>query len=342
MLGMMLGLTTAIGTAAAIYLGVRHVQSGVLTLGSLLLLMGYLSQLYEPLRTISRRIASMQSHLASAERAFAILDGAPDVPEREGALPLARASGAVRFEHVSFGYNAYRVLEDISFEVPAGCRVGIAGRTGAGKTTLVSMLPRFFDPDQGRILLDGRELPAYRLTDLRSQFGIVMQEPVLFSTTIGENIAYGRPNASAQDIAAAARAANIASFVEGLDDGYDTMVGERGLTMSGGERQRIALARAFLKDAPLLIMDEPTSSVDIETEGLIFDAMARLMKGRTTFMIAHRLTTLESSDLLLILERGRLVAVESEVRAAIARALAEGSLTAEGRQRTLAYPALSR
>ena len=200
MLGMMLGLTTAIGTAAAIYLGVRHVQSGVLTLGSLLLLMGYLAQLYEPLRSISRRIASMQSHLASAERAFAILDSAPDVPERENALPLGRASGAVRFERVSFGYNAYRVLEDISFEVPPGCRVGIAGRTGAGKTTLVSLLPRFFDPTRAHPPRRPRA-PAYRLADLRNQFSIVMQEPVLFSTTIGENIAYGRPNAPAEDIA---------------------------------------------------------------------------------------------------------------------------------------------
>jgi ATP-binding cassette subfamily B protein len=236
------------------------------------------------------------------------------------------------------------VLDDVSFSVPAGCRVGIAGRTGAGKTTLVSLLPRFFDPSQGRILLDGHDLTEYRLADLRNQFSIVMQEPVLFSTTIGENIAYGRPDATVQEVAEAARAANVAGFIEGLPDGYDTMVGERGLTMSGGERQRIALARAFLKDAPLLIMDEPTSSIDIETEALIFEAMIRLMKGRTTFMIAHRLTTLESCDLLLILEAGRLVAVESEVKAAIARALAEGTLgdTAVARNRTLAYRVKSR
>jgi ATP-binding cassette subfamily B protein len=340
-LGMMLGLTTAVGTAAAIYLGVRHVQNGVLTLGSLLLLMGYLSQLYEPLRTISRKIASLQSHLAGAERAFDILDSAPDVAEREHALPLDRAAGAVSFEHVSFGYNGYRVLEDVSFTAPAGCRVGIAGRTGAGKTTLVSLLPRFFDPEQGTIRLDGRELSEYRLMDLRNQYSIVMQEPVLFSTTIGENIAYGRPDATPEDIADAARAANIAGFIEGLPDGYDTVVGERGLTMSGGERQRIALARAFLKDAPLLIMDEPTSSIDIETESVIFDAMERLMKGRTTFMIAHRLTTLESCDLLLVLEAGRLVSVESDVRTAIGRALAEGTLTdgSEARKKTLAYRA---
>jgi ATP-binding cassette subfamily B protein len=343
LLGMMLGLTTAVGTAAAIYIGVRHVQSGVLTLGSLLLMMGYLSQLYEPLRTISRRIASVQSHLAGAQRAFDIVDSDPDVPEREHALPIGRAEGAITFEHVSFAYGDYPVLDDVSFSVPAGCRVGIAGRTGAGKTTLVSLLPRFFDPSHGRILLDGHDLAEYRLADLRNQFSIVMQEPVLFSTTLGENIAYGRPDATAEDVAEAARAANVATFIEGLPDGYDTMVGERGLTMSGGERQRIALARAFLKNAPLLIMDEPTSSIDIETEGLIFEAMIRLMKGRTTFMIAHRLTTLESCDLLLVLEAGRLVAIESEVKAAIGRALAEGSLVdTAARNRTLPYRVKSR
>ena len=327
LLGLLLGLTTAVGTAAALYIGVHHVQSGVLTLGSLLLLMGYLSQLYAPLRTISRRIATLQSHMAGAERAFAILDLAPDVPERPHALAIGRAAGALTFEHVSFGYGEGRmVLHDLSFAVPAGCRVGIAGRTGAGKTTLVSLLPRFFDPVGGRILLDGRELADYKLADLRNQFSIVMQEPVLFSTTIGENIAYGREDASTAEIVEAARAANIHDTIERLEAGYDTVVGERGMTLSGGERQRIALARAFLKDAPLLIMDEPTSSVDIDTEGMILDAMVRLMKGRTTFIVAHRLSTLESCDLLLILDAGRLVAVETDVPAAIRRALAAGTL----------------
>ncbi len=327
LLGLLLGLTTAVGTAAALYIGVHHVQSGVLTLGSLLLLMGYLSQLYAPLRTISRKIATLQSQMAGAERAFAILDLAPDVPERPHALPVGRAAGAITFEHVSFGYGEGKmVLHDLSFAVPAGCRVGIAGRTGAGKTTLVSLLPRFFDPVGGRILLDGRELADYKLADLRNQFSIVMQEPVLFSTTIGENIAYGRDGASTEEIVEAAKAANIHDTIEGLEDGYDTVVGERGMTLSGGERQRIALARAFLKNAPLLIMDEPTSSVDIDTEGKILDAMVRLMKGRTTFMVAHRLSTLESCDLLLMLDAGRLVAVETDVPAAIRRALAAGTL----------------
>jgi ATP-binding cassette subfamily B protein len=336
LLGLLLGLTTAAGTAAALFIGVHHVQSGVITLGSLLLLMGYLAQLYAPLRTISRKIATMQSHMAGAERAFAVLDLAPDVPERPNAVAIDRAAGAITFEHVSFGYQDGRmVLHDLSFAVPAGCRVGVAGRTGAGKTTLVSLLPRFFDPVAGRILLDGRELADYRLGDLRNQFSVVMQEPVLFSTTIGENIAYGRPGATTDEIVEAARAADIHDTIERLENGYDTEVGERGMTLSGGERQRIALARAFLKDAPLLIMDEPTSSVDIDTEGMILDAMHRLMKGRTTFMIAHRLSTLESCDLLLILDGGRLIAVETDVEAAVERALAAGSLGdwAEARKR---------
>ena len=265
--------------------------------------------------------------MAGAERAFAILDLAPDVPERPDALPIGRAAGAITFEHVSFGYGEGKmVLHDLSFAVPAGCRVGIAGPTGAGKTTLVSLLPRFFDPVGGRILLDGRELADYQLADLRNQFSIVMQEPVLFSTTIGENIAYGRAGASTEEIVEAAKAANIHDTIERLEAGYDTVVGERGMTLSGGERQRIALARAFLKNAPLLIMDEPTSSVDIDTEGRILDAMVRLMKGRTTFMVAHRLSTLESCDLLLMLDAGRLVAVETDVPAAIRRALAAGTL----------------
>jgi ATP-binding cassette subfamily B protein len=326
-LGLLLGLTTAIGTAAVLFIGVRNVQSGALTLGALLLVMSYLSQLYSPLKTISRKIASMQSHLASAERASALLDEAPDVFERPNARPVARAEGAVAFQHVSFSYDgAQPVLADISFDVPAGTRAGIAGETGAGKTTLMGLLTRFYDPTAGQILLDGVDLRDYRLADLRSQFAIVLQEPVLFSTTIGENIAYARPDASEEEIVQAAKAANAHDFIVSLSDGYDTQVGERGMRLSGGERQRIGLARAFLKDAPILILDEPTSSVDMKTEAGIMDAMERLMHGRTTFMIAHRLTTLENCNLLLVIEDGKLVNVTSNVSTAIKDALELGAL----------------
>jgi ATP-binding cassette subfamily B protein len=329
LLGLLRGMTTAIGTAAVLYIGVRHVQLGILSLGGLLVVMGYLSQLYGPLRTISRKIARLQTHLASAERAFALLDEAPDVPERPDARAIARANGAFSLQDVSFTYNsAQPVLRDIDFSIPAGMRVGIAGSTGSGKTTLMSLLTRFYDPTYGQILLDDVDLRDYKLADLRDQFAIVLQEPVLFSTTIGENIAYARPDASEEQIVQAARAANAHDFIVSLSDGYDTQVGERGMRLSGGERQRIALARAFLKDAPILIMDEPTSSVDMKTETGILDAMERLMQGRTTFMIAHRLTTLENCDLLLVIEDGRLVDATSDVSATVQDALALGGLEA--------------
>ncbi|TLY90889.1 MAG: ABC transporter ATP-binding protein, partial [Gammaproteobacteria bacterium] len=306
--GLFVGLTMALGTAAVLLIGVRHVRTGALMLGQLLLVMGYLAQLYEPLKTISRKAASLQSYLASAERAFALLDERPDVPERLHARPLVRAAGAVEFQHVFFAYNSDRpVLHDVSFAVPAGARVAIVGTTGAGKTTLVGLLTRFYDPTAGAILLDGMDLRDYRLADLRDQFAIVLQEPVLFSTSIGENIAYGRPGASDLDIVRAAKAAGAHDFIASLPRGYATSVGERGIQLSGGERQRVALARAFLKDAPLLILDEPTSSVDVKTEAVILEAMDRLMQGRTAFLITHRLSALATCDARLQLEQGRLV-----------------------------------
>jgi ATP-binding cassette, subfamily B, bacterial len=304
-LGLFVGMTTAGGTAAMLYLGARHVQSGILTLGELLLIMSYLAQLYDPLKTTSRKIASLQGDLASAERAFALLDEQPDVPEKAHARRLVRARGEVVFAGVTFAYEPGQpVLRDVSFEVPAGARVGIAGRTGVGKSTLLNLMTRFFDPQEGRILLDGVDIADYKVADLRYQFAIVLQEPVLFSTSLAENIAYARPGATAEEIVAAARAANAHDFIAALPQGYDTLVGERGMRLSGGERQRIALARAFLKDAPILILDEPTSSVDTATEAGILEAMQRLMQNRTTFMVAHRLATLHGCDLLLRIEDG--------------------------------------
>ncbi len=306
--GVLVGLTAALGTAAVLLIGVRHVHAGVLTLGQLLMVLTYLGQLYDPLKTISRKAAAIQSYLASAERVFALLDERPDVPERPGARPLRRSAGAVAFRGVSFGYDADRpVLHDLSFEVPPGTRVAVAGATGAGKTTLVSLLTRFYDPTEGAILLDGVDLRDYRVADLRAQFAIVLQEPVLFSTSIAENIAYGRPGASELEIAQAAQAAGAHDFISRLPRGYATAVGERGMQLSGGERQRVALARAFLKDAPLLILDEPTSSVDMKTEATILEAMDRLMEGRTAFLITHRQSALATCDARLHLERGRLL-----------------------------------
>src|SRR5213078_5291338 len=222
--------------------------------------------------------------------------------------PLERASGALAFRDVSFNYGPDRpVLHAVSFQIAPGTRAGIAGETGAGKTTLVSLLLRFYDPTAGQVLLDGVDLREYRLADLRNQFALVLQEPVLFSTSIAENIAYARPGAGEREIVDAARRANAHEFITRLPQGYDTQVGERGMRLSCGERQRISLARAFLKDAPILILDEPTSSVDVGTEERIMGAMRRLMIGRTTLMIAHRLSTLEYCDARLHLDSGKLL-----------------------------------
>ncbi len=313
MLALLIGLTVAAGTAATLFIGVQHVQSGILTLGNLLLVMAYLAQLYSPLETISKKMADLQASLVSAERAFNLLDETPDVAERRGARPVVRASGAIAFREVSFSYpGGPPVLRNISFDIASGSRVGIRGMTGAGKTTLISLLTRFYDPTAGQVLLDGIDLRDYKLPDLRNQFAIVLQDPVLFSTSIAENIAYARPRASKEEIIEAAKLASAHEFVTRLPKGYETQVGERGMSLSGGERQRISLARAFLKDAPILILDEPTSSVDAWTEDAIVGAMERLMRGRTTVIISHRLSTLKNSDVLLVIQDGQLVPVRTD------------------------------
>jgi ATP-binding cassette, subfamily B, bacterial len=325
---LLIGITTAAGTAGVLFLGVRHVQAGSLTLGDLLLVMAYLTQLFGPLASLSQMTASAQRSLASAERAFALLDEDPDVMENSNGVPISRASGGVTFRDVCFAYNGDDpVLSDISFEIEPATRVGIMGMTGGGKSTLVSLLTRFHDPTGGRILLDGVDLRDYKLADLRNQFGIVLQDSILFSTSIRENIAYARPSASQHEIIDAAKAASAHEFISHLPDGYDTMVGERGMQLSGGQRQRIALARAFLKNAPILILDEPTSSIDIKTEREIIEVMERLSVGRTVFIIAHRLSTLKHCDLVLGIEKGRIVSIRSDV----ARALADTSDVVEAK-----------
>ncbi len=307
-LGLVVGLTTAIGTAVVLFLGMEHVQAGTLSLGEALLILAYVAQLYAPLKTISKKAADVQASLASAERAFGLLDEAPDVAERPGARALTRAAGAVTFRGVSFAYEQDNaILHDVTFDVAGGTRVGIAGATGAGKSTLVSLLMRLYDPTIGQVLLDGTDVRDYCVADLRNQFAVVLQDSVLFSASIAENVGYARPDASEDEIVAAAKAANAHEFILRLPDGYQTRVGERGLRLSGGERQRIGLARAFLKDAPILILDEPTSAVDVETEAVILQAMERLMRGRTSFLIAHRLNTLARCDVLLWMDNGRLI-----------------------------------
>ena len=308
--GFLVGFIVAAGSAAVLFVGGQRVRTGAVTTGELLAVMSYLTQLYAPVKTAAKRAGTLQGQLASAERVFDLLDETPAIHEQPGARSLERAAGAVTFSGVTFGYEPFRpVLRSVSFSVPAGARVGVVGRTGAGKSTLMTLLTRLADPGRGCVLLDGVDVREYRLPDLRNQFGIVLQDPVLFSTTIGDNIAYARPSASRGQVEAAAAAAHAHDFITALPEGYATQVGERGLRLSGGERQRISLARAFLKDAPILILDEPTSAVDVRTEELILDAVERLTAGRTSFMISHRPGSLSSCDVILQIDDGRITVV---------------------------------
>ncbi len=315
---LLVGLVTAVGLAAVLYVGIRHVQANTLSLGSLLVVNYYVTQLYAPLKNVGQKILDMQIAYAGIERVYAVLDEKPDVPEKPNALPLARADGKIAFKSVSFEYaKGNPVLHDVSFSLPVGSRLGIVGQTGSGKTTLSNLLLRFFDPIQGSITLDDIDLRDLKLADLRNQFAVVLQDAVLFSTTIAENIRFARPEASMNEVVAAAEAANAHDFITNLPDGYDTLVGDRGMKLSGGERQRISLARAFLKNAPVLILDEPTSALDISTETVILDTIQTLMKGRTTLMIAHRPSTLRNCDMILMMENGRVSRMTSEVASVI-------------------------
>jgi ATP-binding cassette, subfamily B, bacterial len=336
------GLVTAAGMALVLFVGVGHVRAGALTLGDLLLVMGYIGKLYDPLKTISRKSATLQVHLASLERAFALLNQLPDVTERPHARSLVRARGAIAFRSVSFGYGPDRpVLHDVTLDVAPGTRLGIVGTTGAGKSTLISLLTRLYDPTDGAILLDGVDIRDYRLDDLRRQFAVVLQDAVLFSVSIAENIAYAVPGASREQIVAAAQAAMAHQFIIQLPQGYDTQVGERGVMLSGGQRQRIALARAFLKDSPVVVLDEPTSAVDERTEAEIVKALKSLERGRTVIIISHRASALQRCSAILAMERGR-VAEESSGAPPRPRPIAGPApiLPATRQQRLLGHPAV--
>lgn len=307
------GMLFACSTALFIYIGAKSVQSGQMTLGELTMVIAYLGQIYGPLQNITKNINNIQASAISMERVVSILDQEKEVKDDPHAIQLNRVKGAFQFKEVCFSYdNEKPVLENISFTINEGDRVGIMGSTGAGKSTLMSLLIRFYDSTKGTILIDGNDIKKYKLNDYRKQFAIVLQEPVLFSTSLAENIRYGKPDATEQEIIEAAKAANAHEFILRCKDGYETMVGERGMQLSGGERQRISLARAFIKNAPVLILDEPTSSLDIRTEFQIMDALERLMKGRTTFMITHRLDTLSSCNVILNIEYGKLTEVIRE------------------------------
>jgi ABC-type multidrug transport system fused ATPase/permease subunit len=299
---------TATGTALVLGIGAYNVTQGKLTSGELIVVLGYIAQIYNPLQQISTAISSLQQSFVSLRNAIDLLSTDPEVFDSPNATPIEHVLGRVTYENVEFAYaGREHTLEGINFDIEPGSRVAVIGPTGAGKTTLVSLLMRFYDPAEGRILLDGRDIKDITLQSLRDQISIVLQEPLLFTGSIKDNIAYGKLGASEEEIVAAAEAANAHDFISRLPAGYETTVGERGARFSGGERQRICAARAFLKDAPILILDEPTSSVDSKTEAVILDALERLMEGRTTFLIAHRLSTVRHADVLLVLDHGELV-----------------------------------
>jgi ATP-binding cassette, subfamily B, bacterial len=305
---LVVNMITAVGSTLVLGLGAYHVMQGVLTVGEMLVVIAYIAAVYKPLETISYTIGSLQDKFISLKNTFDLLDTEPDIKDMPNARAVKRATGGVVYDGVQFSYSERTdTLKNISFEVKPGQVVGIVGPTGAGKSTLVSLLPRFYDTRHGQIRLDGVNIRDLTLKSLRHQISIVLQEPLLFSGTIAENIRYGRLEASREEIIEAAKGANAHDFIMRLPKQYDTLLGERGAAVSGGERQRIAVARAFLKDAPILILDEPTSSVDSKTEAIILEALERLMMGRTTFMIAHRLSTLHNADLVLVLNNGELV-----------------------------------
>jgi ATP-binding cassette subfamily B multidrug efflux pump len=305
----LMDLIANIGTVFIIWYGGRLVVQGSLTIGQLVAFSTYLAQLVMPVRRIGMLVAVLANAIASGQRVFEILDAESEVRESPDAHPLPAVRGEVRFENVSFAYfGRRRVLEEVSFEARPGQIIALLGTTGSGKSSIINLIPRFYDPTEGRILLDGHDLRQVTLASLRSQIGIVLQETTLFATTIRENIAFGRPGASEEEIEAAARAAAAHEFIAEMPEGYDTPVGERGATLSGGQKQRIAIARALLKDPHILILDEATSSVDSDTEQVIQAALERLMVGRTSFIVAQRLSTLRKADLILVLDRGRIIA----------------------------------
>ncbi|MCC6850454.1 MAG: ABC transporter ATP-binding protein [Deltaproteobacteria bacterium] len=295
----------AVGTALVLWVGATKVLSGALTIGQVLVFTTYLASLYAPINSLSQTIGMIHGARAGAERALEILATTPDL--RDGARTLAGVTlrGEVRFERVRFAYAADRpVLRDVDLVAEAGKVVAIVGPTGVGKSTLVSLVGRFYDPVEGRVLLDGVDLREYRLRDLRSRIAMVLQPPVVFPTTLRENIAYGRPRATEAEIARAARLAQLDGLLARLPQGLSTPVGEQGATLSGGEQQRVTIARAIVRDAPILILDEPTSALDTETEALVLAALRALMRGRTTFVIAHRLSTIRHADRVVVLRDG--------------------------------------
>jgi ATP-binding cassette subfamily B protein/subfamily B ATP-binding cassette protein MsbA len=300
---------TIVGTGIVLIVGGIHVMRQQMTIGDLTVVIAYLGAVYGPLSTIAHTTGQLQGALAGAKRIRAMLAQAPESVDRQGAIDASTITGHVRFDNVAFHYpDGTDVLHGITFEARPGELVALVGLTGAGKTTLVSLIPRFYDASAGQVLVDGVDVRQYQLRSLRERIAIVLQEPVLFSGTIADNLRYGRLDATREEIEAAARAAHAHDFISRLPKGYDTQVAEAGGSLSGGERQRLSVARAILKNAPLLVLDEPTSSLDAISEEIVFSALRSLRAGRTTIVIAHRLSTVRDADRILVLDGGRIAA----------------------------------
>lgn len=305
----LLNLIANVSSVAILWYGGTLVMDGHLTLGELVAFTTYVAQLVSPVRFLGMILPAIAMATASAERIFEILDTIPDVVEEPGAPALAVGEGRVRFEHVSFSYGRHSdVLKDITFEALPDQVIALLGPTGSGKTTVINLIPRFYDPTSGCIRIDGTDIRKVSLNSLRGQIGMVLQETTLFAATIRENITFGKPEATQAEIEAAAEAAQASEFISQAPLGYETLVGERGVTLSGGQKQRLAIARSLLTDPRILVLDDATSSVDSETEHLIQLALERLMHNRTTFVIAHRLSTVQRADLILVLDKGKIVA----------------------------------
>lgn len=301
-------LLGALGTVAVVWFGGRLVLAKDLQVADLVAFLLYLGLFYQPITTLGRVIEDLQQALAGAERVFEILDTEPEVTELPGARPLTQVRGEIEFRGVWFAYSPGKpVLQDISFRVEPGETLALVGPTGVGKTTIAALIPRFYDPDRGAVLIDGTDVRTVTLSSLRRQVALVLQDVFLFHGTVRENILYGAPWATEEEMVRAARAAKAEEFILQLPQGYDTPIGERGVKLSGGQKQRLSIARALLRNAPILILDEATSAVDTETERAIQDALEELVRGRTTIIIAHRLSTVQRALRILVLDQGRIV-----------------------------------
>jgi ATP-binding cassette subfamily B protein len=302
------GLAVALGTAAVVWVASRQAMQGRMSVGDILVFLAYLGMLYQPMNTFSQSAGVIQAARAQLRRVFEIIDAVPDITDRPEARDLTTVRGVIEFRDVAFHYSPDQpVLRGINLKVEPGQVVAIVGKTGAGKTTMASLLLRFYDPTQGALLLDGQDFREIKIASLRQQVSVVLQDPILFAATIGENIAYGRPGATMSEIQEAARRAQADEFIRTLPHGYQTLLGERGVNLSGGQRQRLSIARAFLKNAPILILDEPTSALDSQTEQALLTCLRELMHGRTTFVIAHRLSTVRDASQIVVLEAGEIV-----------------------------------